>query len=440
MTDATTDAAAAEGGLRKRITVWGIVALGAGCAIGASIFSVIAPSAALAGPAMLMTLAVAMIPMIIFAVIYSFMGSAAPTTGASYEWTRRFVHPFAGFMVAWLRIVGSTAALVILAQVLVQYVSMAFPLPLKATMGAIFTLLFLINIVGVTATARLQTLMLVVLVAALLILTAFSAPSLDAASFTPFFSEGWGGALAAVPLLVGLFFGLEAATEVGGEIKSAQRAIPVGIAIAVVLTAILYLLVSASALGVLGAERLGQSDAPLLELAQETLGAAGTPFILTAAVVALGTSLNAIFVIFSRFLFAMSRAGVFPAALSRTHAKTGAPHIAIAVIYVLCLLGLFMPTGLIFLFLAVNIPTLLKYGATCLSATRLIRRHPDLYETAYFKPGRRAVLIWGWAGVICALAIILAGLQADWRPYAALLVWLMIGAAYYAIRRRSRAV
>jgi APA family basic amino acid/polyamine antiporter len=43
---------------------------------------------------------------------------------------------------------------------------------------------------------------------------------------------------------------------------------------------------------------------------------------------------------------------------------------------------------------------------------------------------------WAWAGVACAGAVILLGLEADWRPYAVLGGWALVGLAWYALRQR----
>ena len=92
-------------------------------AVGVSIFSIMAPAAKVAGTGMLPALALASIPMIVFAVVYAFIGSTAPRSGASFERPARFIHQFAGVMVAWLRVVGNTGALTVLTLVLVSYVS-----------------------------------------------------------------------------------------------------------------------------------------------------------------------------------------------------------------------------------------------------------------------------------------------------------------------------
>src|SRR5262245_60269689 len=124
----------APSNLKGGVSLAGVVSLGLGTAVGVAIFSIIAPASGLAGAGMLFAVGLAAVPMFIIAVAYAFMGSALPISGASYEWPRRFIHPTIGFLIAWLRIAGSIGALVVLAFVLVQYLSNAIALPVKATM------------------------------------------------------------------------------------------------------------------------------------------------------------------------------------------------------------------------------------------------------------------------------------------------------------------
>jgi APA family basic amino acid/polyamine antiporter len=260
----------------------------------------------------------------------------------------------------------------------------------------------------------------------------------DSRHFMPMLSHGWSGVMAAVPLMVSLFLGIETATEVGEEVKDGCRMIPLGIGLSVILTSAIYFAVAAAAIAVLGAGPLGGSKAPLLDMATATLGPYGKSLILVSATVAIGTSLNAISLIFSRSLFAMGRSGILPRALARVHPRWGTPYVATTAVFALCTLGLLMPLNLIFLFLAVNIPTLMKYGATSFAATRVVNRHRDIYEAASFKLNPNAMKAWAWAGVTCALVVIALGIEADWRPYAVLAGWGIVGLVYYAARSRTQ--
>ena len=423
--------------LKTGIDLPGVVALGLGTAVGVAIFAVIAPATALAGPGMLIAVALAAIPMFVIAVTYAFMGSALPTSGASYEWPRRFIHPAFGFLIAWLRIAGSIGALIVLALVMVRYLSMLIDVPTRPTMFLAFLIVFIVNYLGVTIASRLQTVLMGALVVLFVVFAAMGAPQVDAQNFAPLLPQGWAGVFAAVPLLIGLFFGIEAATEVGEEVKDGRRIIPPGIAISIVAAVLLYLMVASVALGVLGSNALGKSETPLLDAATAFMGPLAKPLIVAAALIAIGKSLNALFLIFSRNLFAMARTGALPVALAHVHDRFGSPHIALSVTFVACVAGLFLPMNLTSLFLAVNIPTLLKYASTSISAAQVVKHHPAIYEAARFKLRPGAMRAWAWAGAIAALVVVLLGLQADWRPYAALAAWAAIGVVYYALRSRQ---
>jgi APA family basic amino acid/polyamine antiporter len=388
---------------------------------------------------MLLAVLVAAVPMFVIAVTYAFMGSALPTSGASFEWSRRFIHPFVGFLIAWLRIVSNVGAILVLALVAVRYLSMVVPLPTKPTMLAAFVLFFLANYFGVSLAARLQVILMAALVVLFFIFAAWGAPYIEPTHFEPLLPQGTAGMLAAVPLLIGLFFGIEAATEIGDEVKDGRKTIPLGIGLSILSAVALYLMVGVVALGVLGPEALARSETPLLDAAQPFMGPIAKPLIVTAAVVAIGKSLNSLYLGFSRNLFAMARAGMLPAALARVHPKYGTPHVALWTILGGATLGLLAPMNLTSLFLAVNIPTLLKYAATSFSAAVVVRKHPEIYAAARFKLSPRATVGWAYAGAAAALVIAVLGFQADWMPYAALGVWAMIGITYYVFTHRQTA-
>lgn len=427
--------------LKRGMGLTGVIALGLGTAVGVSIFSVIAPATAVAGPAMLAAVAIAAVPMFILALTYAFMGSAVPTAGASYEWVRRFVSPDLAFFTAWLRIASSTGAMLILALVLTRYLSMVIPIQTKPTMLVLFILVFGVNMIGVKAAARVQTVLMGLLLVIFAVFAIWGAPAAAPQAFLPFMPSGWAGVLAATPLLIGLFFGIETATEVGEEVKDGRRAIPMGIAVSILAAVALYLAVAATALGVLGPERLAASETPLLDAAAVFMGQNTARLVIVlAAVVAIGKSLNGLCLIFSRYLYAMGRAQALPGVLGRVNARFGTPHVALMTAFACCLFGLLLPMNLTSLFLAVNIPSLIQYGATCLAAVRVVRHRPDLYTGAAFKLGRRTTQATAWLGVAAAAVVVLMGLTTDRAPYIALAAWGAVGALYYIVGGRRRKV
>jgi APA family basic amino acid/polyamine antiporter len=358
---------------------------GAGTAIGVSIFSVLSPAAKAAGSGLLIAIALAIVPMILFAAVYSFLASALPKSGASYEWPRRFLHPSVGFLVSWLRILSNVGALVVLSLVLVNYLSAIITVPQRPAMAVILSAIFLLNFFGVSVAARAQTLLMLVLLGALAIFAVSGAPKISWVTIGSPFAVGWPAIFASVPLLISLFLGIETAAEIGEEIRDPQRTIPRGISLAVLLTAVVYLIIAIVALGLVGPERLATSTAPLLDAAKVCMGSWAAPLILGAACVSILKTLNSTILVFSRAIFAMGRAGALPHAVARIHPRFGTPHIALAFCYVAAMLGLFMPSELTFLLLAVNIPTILKYMCSSLSAVRIAKHHPQIWSRAVFR-------------------------------------------------------
>lgn len=438
------DRPADDSRLRRSVGLIGVVVLGAGTAIGVSIFTVLQPASAIAGSGLLVAMVIAAVPMILFALVYAFMSSAVPRSGASFEWPSRFVHPLFGFLVAWLRILGSIAAMIVLATVLVSYLQMSeLPLlnllPAKALMAVLISAIFLINWIGVRLAAGAQTLMMVVLLVAMGLFIGAGAPVLELERIGHPVAIGWAAIAAAIPLMITLYLGIETATEIGEEVRDARRTIPRGITLAVLLTAVFYFAVAFVALGLLGPSALAASDAPLLDAARTSLGALAVPVIVTSAAVAILQTMNAIALIFSRYLFAMGRAGVLPRGLAAVSVHFGTPHIALLVAYAGTMAALALPSNLVFLLLAVNIPTMLKYLASCLSAVGLVRHHPELHARASLDWSRARVESVALTGVAGAILIILAGLGADWRPYVLVVAWGLLGLIYWFIRNRKMA-
>ncbi len=424
-------------GLKHGVGLIDLVMLGAGTAIGAAIFTVLGPATEVGGSGILITVGLAALPMVLFALVYAYMASAVPSTAASYEWQRRFTHPLIAFAIVWMRVLSNAVVMIVLARVLVNYLSMAIPLPATPVMFAMFVLIFALNYVGVAVAARAQTVMMLLLLAIFAIFVVAGAPSLKPGLLVEATAGGWLPILAALPLMIQLFLGIETATEVGDEVRNPKVVVPWGVALGLLLTVAVYLVITFTALSLVGPAALAASDAPLLTAAEAALGRWATPLIIVAAVVALTKSMNAIFLVYSRFLFAMGRSGVLPSALGRIHPRFGTPHVATIVAFAASSAALLLPSSLLFLLLAVNVPTMMKYLGTCLAAFNVARAHPEVHDQARLKFGRPTVKVLSALGVIAAVVIAALGFSTDWRPYVLLGVWLALGLAYYGWRRRA---
>lgn len=425
-------------GLKRSVRLLDLVTLGAGVAIGASIFSILGPSSEVAGHGVLIATVVSALPMAIFGLVYAFMSSAWPRSGASYEWQRTFVHPLLGFSVVWLRIMGSALILSVMGNVLVSYLSemVQIPFPGKLVTFGFFTAVFILNYVGVGVAARAQTVIMSLLLVSFAAFVILSAPSVSLELIGDPLSGGIIPIIAAVPLMIHLFMGIETCTEVGEEVQDPTRTIPMALALSLILCLVVYMAVAFTAVGLVGPAGLAASDAPILTAAKVSIGPWAYVLIGVAAVLALTKSMNAIFLVFSRFLFAMGRSGVFPKAFADIHPRFGTPTKAIMAAYVCASVCLLLPGDLIFLFLATTIPNMLKYFSTCLAAFLLVKRRPDVHAQARMRFSARTIRIIAGLGMVLAITVGAVGFGVDWRPYVLLGGWFVVGMVYWAIRGR----
>lgn len=421
-----------RGTLEDQVGLIGVMSMGVGAALGSSVFAVLGPAAKLGGSGILLTIGLAALPMVFFAVVYAFLASISPRTGASFEWPRQFINPFSGFMVSWLRILGQVGLMVTFATVLVNYVQMVMSLPPRLTEFVLFCAVMLLNIRGIVAAVGVQTVILCLFLLVLAIFVVTGIPDIALVRIAPLMPNGIWPVLLAVPLMVSLFTGIESATEIGEEVKNAKRNIPLGIGIGMVLITVVYFAVSFVALGLVGPGPLGASNAPLVTAGRQSLGSFATPLIVTGAVLALLKSLNASYILFARSLFAMGRAGYLSRRLGQIHQPRSVPRAALLAAFAGCCLGLFMPQGMIFLFVASSIPLVVKYMSICVCGIRVLRQS-DSGEVRCSRRRGATVRTCAWLGVVSALGILGLAIKDEWRASAIIAGWTVCGVIYWKL-------
>src|SRR5690625_7897992 len=87
--------------------------------------------------------------------------------------------------------------------------------------------------------------------------------------------------------------------------------------------------------------------------------------------------------------------------------------------------GLLLPSNITFLLLAVNIPTMLKYLFSSISAIFVVRNYPGISARAALSIPVKLVLAVAWTSVVMSAGVLGLGLQADWQPYILVLWWAL---------------
>lgn len=258
---------------------------------------------------------------------------------------------------------------------------------------------FAANAFGVRVAGWVQFVLTALLLTVVVGVVSLAAPAVEPQNFQPFLPNGWAGVGTAISLFVWAFAGWEVGTHISGEFRDPRRAIPIGTAIALVVTGACYLVLQIVTVGALGTTA-GDGAVPLLELARlgsPGLGAAAVGFI--AAIVALGV-MNAYLAAFAKLGASLASNGDLPRWFAAGAEAGGIPRRALALTgaVVAVYFSLMLWAGLdLTPFILVHTSSMVAiYAVGMVAAVRLLRRGTAGWVMALI------------AAVLCAGMLVLA--------------------------------
>lgn len=342
--------------------------------IGAGVFSAFAPAAAAAGSGLLLGLAIAAVVAFCNATSSAQLAAVYPQSGGSYVYGRVRLGEWWGYLAGWSFVIGKVASCAAMALVFASYVAPAGWE--RAVAVAAVLALAAVNYFGVTRTARLTRVIVVVVLVclgvALVAASTSGLPSPGSFDAPNLLGHGWLGVLQSAGLLFFAFAGYARIATMGEEVRDPARTIPRAIVVALALAVLLYGLVAVVLLGALGPVALASSATPVLDAAElGTWGWVGPVVRIGAAVAALGALLGLIAGV-GRTSLAMARNDDLPRWLAAVHPKYRTPHhaeIAVAAVVVLLVLVVdlrgaigFSSFGVLLYYVVANVSALTQPG------------------------------------------------------------------------------
>ncbi len=325
------------------------------------------------------------------------LGTLIPKSGGQYNFSRRALGDYAGFIVGWsdwISTCGTTGAVGI---VLGEYMGELFPqlggalrfgvfngIPTaKVTAVGVIVLFALLQWKSVSMGSRVQnfTTVLKGLVFFVLVIACFTMGH-------PAHQEVIASTAVAVPvgamLITSLLLGMQATIYTydgwdgviyfGDEIKNPGYLIPRAIFASLGSVVVIYLLINAAVLYVVPMKQLAGSDFSLGIAAQIVFGRYGDFIFRSIMVIALFSSINALHLMGARVIYAMSRDGLFFREAARVN-KGGTPTVALllsAVVGVIFAIGKFERVIAMLAFFFVT-----NYLLSFVSLLLLRKREPD---------------------------------------------------------------
>ncbi len=291
--------------------------------IGAGVFVVFGPAAAVAGPGLLIALAVAAMVAYCNATSSARLAALYPHSGGSYVYGRERLGPFWGYLAGWSFVVGKLASCAAMALTVGLYL---WPAHAHAVAVSAVVALTAVNYRGIGKSALATRVIVAVVLAVLagVVVAVMISGRAEPARIT-LTGGSAAGVLQAAGLLFFAFAGYARIATLGEEVRDPGRTIPRAIGIALAVTLTVYATLAVTLMAILGPE-LATSTAPLAD-AVTAAGAGGfEPVVrIGAAVAALGSLLSLILGV-SRTGLAMARDRHLPAALAVVHPRYRVPH------------------------------------------------------------------------------------------------------------------
>ncbi len=383
-----------------------LTALGVGAIIGTGIYTLIGVGAGQAGPAVILSFAIAGAVCAFAALCYAEMATLMPQAGSAYTYSYAGMGELIGWTIGWSLILEYTVVCSAVAVGWSGYaqgflVSHGWGLPQALAAGPWDAVPGLINLpavaitlavtglllVGTRESATINFYLVIFKVVALAAFVALTLPGFDAANFQPFMPFGFSaqvidaqgtktGVMAAAAVIFFAFYGFDAISTAAEEAKNPARDLTIAIVGSMLACAAIYMLVAAAALGAMPFDLFAESPEPLAFILREQGYPMVAVLIAAAAVIALPTVIMAFMFGQSRVFFAMSRDGLLPRTLSAVNAR-GVPA-AVTVLTGVCAAAMAGILPLKFIAEVANAGTLAAFIATALTMMILRRQRPEL--------------------------------------------------------------
>ena len=434
-----------------------------GILIGAGIFKVTSDAWSLTGPSVILGYVVLVPAILATSIPYAAFISTplGREPGGEYLHISRTLGGYAlAYVGAWLKIIAYIGAGAYLASALADYLieltGRRFTGELLHQSLAVASLIFfyLIHVIGVRWFGRIQVTMCAVLGLSILVLVLPGLFAIHGSNYSPFITHGASGFAASLIPLFFSYAGFEALAQTAGETKDSTRRLPMVFLKGISAAALIFILMSLVAFGVLPGARLQASNAPMTEVAAVYLPWGAAALVTIGAIMAITTSLNPTLIVPSRLAIIFVEDGLAPRWLGFINPRTATPVRALTL--TLAASASLLISNQLSLALTIAVFALfLLYFLHSLTFLLLPRRNPQLYKQISV-----GIPIWLQRGA-ALLSVLSMGLlivvQVSQDAHTLLtqslseriakhsltslelaLVWSLIGAALYFVARMMR--
>ena len=315
----------------RELGFWMCTALVVGNTIGMGIF-LLPASLAPYGYKALIGWGITVVGMTVIARVFARLARTFPDADGPYAYMRTTLGEWPAFIALWCYWISLWVTCAVLVVGVVGYLGAALPVaaavpPIALSLGLLW-LFVATNLLGVRAGGGVQVLTTVLKLLPMVAVIALGGWLLvaDPAAYTrsvPATPEGFGALLAASTISLYAMLGVESAAVPAGRVRDASRVIPRATMVGTLVTAVVYVAVSAVAIFLIPQQQLAVASAPFADLLERFYAGSGRWLAVFVVVSGLG-ALNGWMMLTGELTRTMAGHGLLPAWLGG-HNGRGAP-------------------------------------------------------------------------------------------------------------------
>jgi APA family basic amino acid/polyamine antiporter len=451
-----------EFSLKKVLNWFDVIMIGIGAIIGAGIFAMVGEAAVKgnAGPSLIISFIITSIACAFCALCYAELASMVSVSGSAYTYSYATMGEIIAWIIGWDLIleyaIGNIAVAISWSgyfnELIKSIFSVEIPLWLRmdyrsfiqnnfdiSTVPRLFGIPVIFNlpaflivsfitfilVIGIKESSRLNNFIVVFKIIILLIFVIAGFYYLKPENFIPFAPGGLKGIQIGAATIFFAYIGFDAVSTVAEETEKPSRDMPIGIIGSLLISTILYILVTIALIGMIPYKELSsQINEPLAA----ALSYNKAPRFLIA-LISIGAliSTTAVLLVFQmgqpRIFFAMARDGLLPKMFSSVHKKFKTPHITTIL------------TGIFVGFFATisnlnemadlcNIGTLFAFIIVCTGVIILRIKEPNRKRPFKVPFGYTIPIL----GIVCCFYLMFGLSKITWFRF---FIWLFIGILIY---------
>ncbi len=319
--------------LKRHLGLFHTTMYGVGLILGAGIYALIGDAAGEAGNSVWLSFVLAAISAVFTGLSYAELSSMYPKAAAEYLFVKNaFKSNFVAFLVGWLTLFVAVISAAAIALGFGGYFTQLFQIPIVLAAVLIIGILTFVNYFGIRESSSMNIVFTIIEAAglAIVIWAGFTVTGVQIDYLD--MPHGFSGIFSAFTLVFFAYIGFENIANIAEEIKNPRRVLPRAIILAISITAIVYVLVSLSAVRVLDWQALDASFAPLSDVIKKSLGQEWGFGILVIALFATTNTVLIMLVSGSRILYGISIDRALPAIFGAIHQKRKTPWVATIII------------------------------------------------------------------------------------------------------------